>query len=67
MGLTLDTGHLLMAGENPAQSIAAAAKAGRLFGIQLCDGHSRLGSEDGLMFGAVHTTMALEVGLHQGG
>ncbi len=28
---------------------------------QLCDGHSRLGAEDGLMFGSVHPVMALEV------
>ena len=61
MGLTLDTGHLLMAGENPAQSVAAVLQAGKLFGLQLCDGHTRLGAEDGLMFGSVHPTMALEV------
>ena len=61
MGLTLDTGHLLIAGENPAQSVAAVLQAGKLFGLQLCDGHTRLGAEDGLMFGSVHPTMALEV------
>ncbi len=36
-GVTLDLGHALMAGENPAQSVAMAARAGRLFGIQLGD------------------------------
>ncbi|GAX73589.1 hypothetical protein CEUSTIGMA_g1040.t1 [Chlamydomonas eustigma] len=61
MGITLDVGHLLMAGENPAQSIAAAAQSGHLFGMQLCDGYSRLGAEDGLMWGSVHPIMALEV------
>ena len=35
MGLTLDIGHLLMAGENPAQSIAMAGQAGLLFGLQV--------------------------------
>lgn len=60
-GLTLDLGHLLMAGENPAQSIAMAAAAGRLFGLQLGDGHLRLGAEDGLMFGAANPRTALEV------
>ena len=60
-GLTLDTGHLLMAGENPAQSVVAALQAGKLFGLQLCDGHTRLGAEDGLMFGSAHQSMALEV------
>lgn len=33
-GLTLDTGHLLMAGENVAQSIAMTAAQGALFGLQ---------------------------------
>lgn len=60
-GLTLDLGHLLMAGENPAQSVAQAGLAGRLFGVQLGDGHSRLGAEDGLAFGSVHGAGALEL------
>jgi sugar phosphate isomerase/epimerase len=41
MGLTLDFGHLLAAGENPAQSLALVeATVGRdkLFGVQLNDG-----------------------------
>merc|ERR550532_3500451 len=59
MGVTLDVGHCLMAGENPAQS--AALIGDRLFGVHLNDGHSRLGAEDGLMFGAVHSVMALEL------
>jgi len=59
MGLTLDFGHLLMAGENPGQSISMVGN--KLFGIQLNDGYSRLAAEDGLMFGSVHPTMALEV------
>jgi sugar phosphate isomerase/epimerase len=40
-GLTLDFGHCLMAGENPAQSAFMAAREGKLFGIQLNDGYSR--------------------------
>ena len=46
-GLTLDTGHLKMAGENPAQSAAMVMAAGRLFGMHLNDGHSRIGADDG--------------------
>jgi sugar phosphate isomerase/epimerase len=46
-GLTLDSGHALMAGENPAQGVALVAAAGKLFGVHLNDGHSRLGAEDG--------------------
>jgi ribokinase len=59
-GLTLDIGHMIMAGENPAQSVALVGKAGKLFGVQLNDGHAKLGAEDGLMFGSVHPSMALE-------
>ena len=58
MGLTLDMGHMLMAGENPGQSIAMVGD--KLYGIQLNDGYTRLAAEDGMMFGSVHPTMALE-------
>ena len=61
MGLTLDVGHMLMAGENPGQSIAMVGRKRKLFGIQLNDGFTRLAAEDGLMFGSVHPSMALEI------
>jgi len=61
MGLTLDVGHMLMAGENPGQSIAMVGRKGKLFGIQLNDGFTRLAAEDGLMFGSVHPSVALEI------
>ncbi len=32
--LTLDMGHMLLAGENPAQSVALVGAAGKLFGLQ---------------------------------
>ena len=54
----MDVGHMLMSGENPGQSIAMAGD--RLFGIQLNDGYTRLAAEDGMMFGSVHPSMALE-------
>lgn len=60
-GLTLDVGHMLMSGENPGQSIAMVGRLGKLFGIQLNDGFTRLAAEDGLMFGSVHPSMALEI------
>ncbi|KAL7527556.1 hypothetical protein ACHAWF_002227, partial [Thalassiosira exigua] len=60
MGLTLDVGHMLMSGENPGQSIAMAGRRAPLFGVQLNDGYTRLAAEDGLMFGSVHPSMALE-------
>ncbi|KAL3772806.1 hypothetical protein ACHAWU_003820 [Discostella pseudostelligera] len=62
MGLTLDMGHMLMAGENPGQSIAMVG--GKLYGIQLNDGYTRLAAEDGMMFGSIHPSIALEA-LHQ--
>lgn len=61
VGLTLDIGHLLLAGENPAHSIFMAARAGKLFGLHLNDAHVKLGAEDGLPFGSVNPIMALEV------
>ncbi|KAF6255717.1 ribokinase/xylose isomerase [Scenedesmus sp. NREL 46B-D3] len=60
-GLTLDVGHLLMAGENPAQSVAMVVAAGKLFGMQLNDAHVRLGAEDGLAFSAANPLAALEL------
>ena len=35
MGLTLDVGHCLMAGENPAQSCAMVGARGKLYGLSL--------------------------------
>lgn len=64
MGLTLDVGHMLMSGENPGQSIAMVGRKKKLFGIQLNDGYTRLAAEDGMMFGSVHPSMALEI-MHQ--
>eukprot|EP00882_Tetradesmus_deserticola_P020575 GHRQ01022229.1.p1 GENE.GHRQ01022229.1~~GHRQ01022229.1.p1 ORF type:complete len:243 (-),score=74.94 GHRQ01022229.1:317-1045(-) len=60
-GLTLDVGHLLTAGENPAQSVAMVGAAGKLFGMHLNDAHARLGAEDGLAFGAANPLAALEL------
>jgi len=61
-GLTIDYGHCLMAGENPAQSIASVIRCGndKLFGIQLGDGYSRIGAEDGLAFGSLTYKASLE-------
>ena len=60
MGLTLDFGHCLMAGENPGQSAALAGQEGKLYGVQLNDGFVRPGCEDGLALGTVHPSMTLE-------
>eukprot|EP00775_Hariotina_reticulata_P004956 gene4956-5197_t len=60
-GLTLDFGHLLLAGENPAQSVATVGQAGKLFGLQLNDAHVRLGAEDGLAFASVNVLASMEM------
>jgi ribokinase len=60
-GLTLDAGHLIAAGENPAQSAASVARANALFGFHIGDVHSKLGAEDGLAFGSVHASLSLEL------
>ena len=41
LGLTLDLGHSLLCGERPAQAAAMAARAGRLFYVQLNDNDGR--------------------------
>lgn len=60
MGLTLDFGHCLMAGENPAQSVALVGGRQKLWGIQLNDGFVRPGCEDGMLLGSVHPQQTLE-------
>ena len=51
-GLTLDFGHCLMAGENPAQSVAYVnRRGGKLFGVQLGDGYGRLGATLSSLYG----------------
>lgn len=60
-GLTLDFGHLLLAGENPAQSVALVGQAGKLYGLQLNDAHVKLGAEDGLSFASVNVVAAMEM------
>jgi sugar phosphate isomerase/epimerase len=55
---TLDFAHMLMAGENAAQSIAVTLGKGHLRGLQLNDGYAK--ADDGLMVGAVHVVETLE-------
>lgn len=59
VGVTLDFGHLLMAGENPAQSAALCLQDGRLFGLQLNDSHGT--ADDGLLVGSIHLPQTIEL------
>jgi xylose isomerase len=58
LAVTLDFAHLLMAHENPAQSIAMCLAQGRLKGLQLNDGWGA--ADDGLALGSVNVVQTLE-------
>lgn len=58
LGVTLDFAHMLMAGENPAQSIAVCLAQARLKGLQLNDGWGA--ADDGLVLGSVSLVHTLE-------
>lgn len=58
LAVTLDFAHLLMAQENPAQSIAMCLAQGRLKGLQLNDGWGA--ADDGLALGSVSLVQTLE-------
>ena len=58
LAVTLDFAHMLMAHENPAQSIAVCLAQGRLKGLQLNDGWGA--ADDGLAFGSVSLVQTLE-------
>lgn len=58
LSVTLDFAHMLMAHENPAQSIAVCLAEGRLKGLQLNDGWGA--ADDGLAFGSVSLVQSLE-------
>ena len=58
LAVTLDFAHMLMAHENPAQSIALCLAQGRLKGLQLNDGWGA--ADDGLAMGSVSLVQTLE-------
>ena len=58
LAVTLDFAHMLMAHENPAQSIAVCLAQGRLKGLQLNDGWGA--ADDGLALGSVSLVQTLE-------
>jgi len=58
LAVTLDFAHLLMAHENPAQSIALCLAQGRLKGLQLNDGWGA--ADDGIALGSVSLVQTLE-------
>lgn len=58
VGVTLDFCHMLMKRESPAFSLALAAYKGKLYGLHMNDGYGAI--DNGLIFGSVHLSQALE-------
>lgn len=58
IGVTLDYCHMRMKGENPAFSLALAARKNKLFGVHLNDGYGLF--DDGLMVGSASLNQTLE-------
>jgi xylose isomerase len=58
LAVTLDFAHMLMAHENPAQSIATCLAQDRLKGLQLNDGWGA--ADDGIAMGSVSLVQSLE-------
>lgn len=59
VGVTIDVGHALMAGENMAEAICLLARYGKLFHIHLNDNYRRW--DDDLIVGSVHLLETLEM------
>lgn len=58
LGVILDYGHALVAGETPAQSAALLARYGRLFHIHLSDNYSK--TDDDMLMGSVSLWQTLD-------
>lgn len=58
VGCTLDFCHMLMKQDNPAYGLALAARKGKLFGLHMNDGYSRMDS--GMIFGTVNIPQCAE-------
>ena len=58
IGVTLDFCHMLMKRENPAYSLALAARKYKLYGLHMNDGYGEL--DNGLIFASVSMPQALE-------
>ena len=58
IGVILDYGHALVAGETPAESVALLARYKRLFHVHLSDNYSKM--DDDMMIGAVSLWQTLD-------
>jgi len=59
LGVVVDIGHSLFAGENPAEAVAITGKYNRLFHVHLNDNYRSW--DDDLIFGSIHFWETLEM------
>lgn len=59
LGMTLDYGHVLYAGEQPGCTVALVNKHSRLVGLHLNDAYGH--RDDGMMVGSIHTLQTIEL------
>lgn len=59
LGVILDYGHALVAGETPAESVALLSRYNRLFHIHLSDNYSK--TDDDMLIGSVSLWQTLEL------
>ena len=59
VGVTLDTGHAMMGGENLGEAAFRLMKAGKLFHLHFNDNHQ--GWDDDMIVGSVHTLQYIEL------
>jgi xylose isomerase len=59
LGMTLDYGHVLYAGEQPGCTVALVNKHSKLVGLHLNDAYGH--RDDGMMVGSVHTLQTIEL------
>lgn len=59
VGVAIDNGHVLQAGQNIAQNIEIVAKYGKLFGMHVNDNYASW--DDDMIFGSVHLTELIEM------
>ena len=58
VGVNLDFGHALLAGENPGEAVVKSMNAGKLFGVHINDNYGN--TDEDMIFASVHHIETLE-------